>query len=110
MIRGLKNKVVAAGKSAVDQGKKSASDLANQVASDVLVEGKSIKDSVQQRGRDQTQKLYAGVTPAFSHIRRATTVAQSGQGKRRRRRVKRATTTKRKTKKRNVRRDIFDEL
>ena len=111
MMRGVKNKVVDAGKKVIDQGKQSAGDLAGQVAQDVLL-GQNVNDSIRKRSIEQKRKLYAGVTPTISHIRQSTAraLSQSGQGKRRATRPRKTTTsTKKKKKKRTARRDIFDD-
>jgi len=110
MMRGVRNKVVSAAKSTLDEGAQAATNLAGEVAQDVLL-GENLKDSLQKRAVEQRRRMYAGVTPtsgSSSSSIKGEPPLTSGQGRRRRPR-KKTTRTPVSKKKKKVARDIFDD-
>jgi len=109
-MRGVRNKVVSAAKSTLDEGAQAAKTMAGDVAQDVLL-GENLKDSLQKRAVEQRRRMYAGVTPtsgsSSSTSIKGDSSPTSGQGRPQRRR-RRRTNPKRKTVKRK-KTDIFDD-
>jgi len=111
MMRGVRNKVVSAAKSTLDEGAQAAKTMAGDVAQDILL-GENLKDSLQKRAVEQRRRMYAGVTPTSGSSSSSSTIKgdsspTSGQGRPHRRR-RRRTNPKRKTVKRK-KTDIFDD-
>jgi len=109
MMRGVRNKVVSAAKSTLDEGAQATKTMAGDVAQDVLL-GENLKDSLQKRTVEQRRRMYAGVTPtsgSSSSSIKGDSSPTSGQGCPQRRR-RRRTNPKRKTAKRK-KTDIFDD-